>query len=188
MTNSRRYLVLVFVIVAVSFAFSTSSARADANNQSATFQLHMEMPNVSRAPNGDVVTVNGSGTFSVHPNSVTASGTFTHTDSAGMVVASGSWMATQLLSFEFYGCGVLTFPEPDVVLPPNFCGGALKMRVLLTSGTNQFEGVMTVFCIVGPQAPASHDEPTEEGVTLNVFGVNNFNKIVHGMNIYIRMS
>jgi hypothetical protein len=47
---------------------------------------------------------------------------------------------------------------------------------------------LTVFCIVGPQAHESHDEPSEEGVTLVVPGVANFNEIVAGMNIYIRMS
>src|SRR5947208_1797809 len=43
--------------------------------------LVMEVPNVAVAPNGDRVAVLGSGEFSVHPKSVTASGTFTHTDS-----------------------------------------------------------------------------------------------------------
>jgi hypothetical protein len=37
-------------------------------------------------------------------------------------------------------------------------------------------------------APNSHDEPSEEGVHLNVIGVINFNKIVSGMNVYVRTS
>jgi hypothetical protein len=163
---------------------------ADANNQPATFELHLEVPNVSRAPSGDSVAVTGAGTFSVHPKSVVASGTFTHTDSQGTVVGSGTWTATDLLAFEFYGCGVLTFTEPATPLPPNFCGGMLKMRVVLTpTGTTEsLPGILTVFCIVGPQAPESHDDPSGEGVTLVVPGVANFNEIVTGMNIYIRTS
>jgi hypothetical protein len=165
-------------------------AVADPNNESGTFQLHIEVPNVSEASNGDRVAVTGGGVFSVHPKSVTASGSFTHTDSQGNVVASGSWTATELRSFEFYGCGVLTFTDPDTTLPPNFCGGALKLAVILTpSGTTlALPGTLTVFCIVGPQTPATHDDPTGEGVTLVVADVLNFNKIVSGMNIYIQTS
>jgi hypothetical protein len=184
----KRSSALVSALATAIIGLMTPAAGADPNNQPATFQLHMERPNVSEAPNGDRVAVTGSGVFSVHPKSVAAAGTFTHTDASGNIVGSGIWTATQLLSFEFYGCGVITFADPDIVLPPNFCGGALKMRVLLTAGSNQFEGVLTVFCIVGPQTPESHDEPPEEGVTLNVADVINFNKIVTGMNIYIRTS
>lgn len=165
-------------------------AVADANNQSATFELHLEVPNVAEAPNGDQVAITGSGVFAVHPKSVTASGNFTHSDSDGNVVATGTWSATALRSFEFYGCGVVTFTDPDTVLPPDFCGGALKLAVTLTpDGTTlALPGTLTVFCIIGPQTPATHDDPSGEGVTLVVNDVLNFNKIVSGMNVYIQTS
>jgi len=180
--------VLVLLATASLLMLSAIPALADANNESATFELHIEVPNIAEAPNGDHIAVTGSGVFSVHPSSVTASGTFTHTDSSGALVATGSWTATQLLSFEFYGCGVLTFTDPDITLPPSFCGGALKLAVDLTpSGTSlTLQGILTVFCIVGPQTPATHSDPSGEGVTLVVPGHANFNKIVSGMNIYIR--
>ena len=180
--------VLVALAVLSLLAFGATPALADANNESATFQLHIEVPNVSEAPNGDRVAITGSGVFSVHSKSVTASGTFTHTDSNGNVIAAGTWTATQLLSFEFYGCGVLTFTDPDTTLPPNFCGGALKLAVDLTpSGTTvTLQGVLTIFCIVGPQAPPTHGDPSGEGIALVVPGHANFNQIVSGMNIYIR--
>jgi hypothetical protein len=148
------------------------------------------VPNVSEAPNGYRVAVTGSGVFSVHPKSVTASGGFTHTNSQGGLIASGTWTANQLLSFEFYGCGVLTFTDPDTTLPPNFCGGALKLAVTLApSGTTvTLPGILTIFCIVGPQTPATHDDPSGEGIRLVVPGHANFNKIVSGMNIYIKTS
>lgn len=132
------------------------------------------------------------GEFSVHPKSVEADGTFTHTDSDGNLVARGTWEAQQLLSVEFYGCGVVE--SEGVTLPPDFCGGALKMRVLLTVRSPPAlagfttEAILTVFCIVGPQAPSSHDDPSEEGVTLVVPGFINFNEIVSGLNIYIQTS
>jgi hypothetical protein len=181
-----RRLILVLAAFAVALVLMPGAAVADPNNESATFELHLDVPNVSEAPNGDSVAVTGGGVFSVHPKSVTASGTFTHTDSGGDVVADGTWTATDLLSFEFYGCGIVE--SVGVILPPDFCGGALKLRVTLTpTGTSlAIPGVLTIFCIVGPQAPSSHDDPAEEGIHLVVPGVLNFNRIVSGMNIYIR--
>ncbi len=181
----RRLFPLVLALAAL-LALAPTSALADPNNASATFDLEIEVPNVSEAPNGDQVAVTGSGEFSVHPKSVTASGRFTHSDSDGNVLATGTWSATALRSFEFYGCGVLTFTDPDTVLPPNFCGGALKLAVILTrDGTTlALPGTLTIFCIIGPQTPATHEDPSGEGITLVVDGVINFNKIVSGMNVY----
>ena len=183
----RRLLSLTLALSAL-LLLTPGLALADPNNQPANFELHIEVPNIAVAPNGDEVAITGSGVFSVHPKSVTASGGFTHSDSDGNVVAKGTWSATALRSFEFYGCGVLTFPDPDAVLPPNFCGGALKLAVTLTpDGTTlALPGTLTIFCIIGPQTPATHDDPSGEGVTLVVNGLANFNKIVSGMNVYIK--
>lgn len=181
---------ILFVLTLAVVMLVPASTVADPNNQPATFNLVLP-PNTAEAPNGDRVAVAGSGSFSVHPKSVVASGTFTHTDSAGTVVGAGTWAATKLLSFEFYGCGVVTFADPDIILPPNFCGGALKLDVTLTPmGTNvELKGVLTIFCIVGPQTPESHDDPPEEGIRLVVPGFLNFNKIFPpNQNVFIRTS
>ena len=177
-----------FTLALALLALSPGSALADPNNASATWELHLEVPNVAEAPNGDQVAVTGSGVFSVHPKSVVASGGFIHTDSEGNLVASGTWEATALRSFEFYGCGVLTFTDPDLELPPDVCGGALKLAVTLTpEGTTlELPGTLTIFCIIGPQTPATHEDPSGEGITLVVNGALNFNKIVSGMNVYIQ--
>src|SRR5713226_5000923 len=58
-------------------------------------------PDVAMATNGDTVT---------------GSGTFVHQDSAGNVIASGTWTATQLVSFVSYGSAGSSFP-------PGFEGG-----------------------------------------------------------------
>jgi hypothetical protein len=183
-----RRLLAPAVLVLALLSFGPASATADPNNESATFQLHIEVPNVSQAANGDRVAVTGGGVFSVHPKSVTASGNFTHTNSQGTVIASGAWTATDLLSFEFYGCGVIE--SLGVTVPPDFCGGALKLGVVLTpAGTSlAIPGILTIFCIIGPQAPPPHDDPTGEGIHLVVPGIANFNEIVSGMNVYIRTS
>jgi hypothetical protein len=188
----RRRLALVLGF-AVALSLVAAPAASDPNSEPATFELIIEVPNVAEAPNGDEVEVTGEGVFSVHPKSVEAEGTFTHTDAAGNLVAEGTWEATGLLAFEFYGCGVIE--SVGVTLPPDFCGGALKMSVLLTvTGPApiagfQAEGILDVFCIIGAQAPASHDEPAEEGIRLLVRGVINFNKIPAehaNMNVYIQ--
>ena len=64
------------------------------------------------------------------------------------------------------------------------------MRILATpSGTNlQIEAILTVFCIIGPNPPNSHDDPTGEGITLVVPGIANFNHIVVGMNHYVQLN
>jgi hypothetical protein len=161
---------------------------AGATNQHATFELHLEQPNIARASNGDTLAVTGMGTFSVHPKSVTATGAFTHTFATGGSL-TGTWTATDLISFHFYGCGVI--PAINATLPPNLCGGVVKMRVVFRpAGTTlTTPGIITVFCVIGAKAPPPHDnpmEPGEEGMTAVVPGVANFNKIVSGMNVYVR--
>jgi hypothetical protein len=185
----RRSALLVFTAAAL-LAVAPGPATADPNNASGTWELHLEVPNVAMASNGDTLGLTGMGVFSIHPKSVTASGMFTHNVS-GAGTVTGTWTATDLLSFEFYGCGVV--PSIGATLPPNFCGGVVKMRVAFTpDGTSlTIPGIITVFCVIGPQAPPPHDNPTEpgeEGATAVIPGIANFNKIVSGMNVYIQTS
>src|SRR6266446_6720838 len=44
-------------------------------------------PDIAEAPNGDRIELAGSGTFSIHPKSVTGGGTFTHKNANGDVLA-----------------------------------------------------------------------------------------------------
>src|SRR5213593_1782177 len=130
----RRSALLAFAIAAALLAVVPGRATADPNNASGTWQLHIEVPNVAMASNGDTLAITGMGAFSTHPKTVTASGAFTH-DVAGDGTLTGTWTATDLLSFEFYGCGVV--PSIGASLPPDFCGGAVKMRVVFVpAGTN----------------------------------------------------
>jgi hypothetical protein len=115
------------------------------------------------------------------------SGEFVHRDADGNVLAEGTFVATQLISFHFYGCRFIPAIGVDLG-SDDLCGGALKLRVLLTpeGTTQQIPATLTVFCIVGPKAPESHNEPPEEGVALNIPGVINFTHAGGGMNIYVR--
>ncbi len=110
------------------------------------------------ADNGDVVTLEGTSSFS----------------------ADGTWIADGLISFQFYGCG-------GEGLPDNFCGGLLKLAITATPDANpalQLPATLWINCEVGPDVPAS----VIEGVRLNVYDVINFNKPVpeSGANIYIQ--
>ena len=125
---------------------------------------------MAQAANDEQVSITGSGVFSVNPKSTTATGTYATTASG-----SGTWVATQLLSFVPYGC----LPAPHA----NFCGGKLMLQVLLTDSTSgqQFQGVLWVFCLIG-NPPTS----AEEGARLDIIGKNNFNRIVSGLNFYVK--
>jgi hypothetical protein len=175
------------LIVAVAASLALVASPAVAGNTEGTFLLVMEAPNFGRAPNGDRVVVTGDGSFSLHPKSVQASGEFSHLDPAGNVLGGGTWAATELLSFNFYGCRFIPAEGVDLG-DDNLCGGAVKMRVVLDTPTGQANGIMTVFCIVGPKAPTSHNDPSEEGVALNIAGGINFNHSDGGENIWVRVS
>jgi hypothetical protein len=181
----KRRFALIVAVAAALLALVASPAVA--GNTTGSFLLVMEAPNFGRAPNGDRVVVTGGGSFSLHPKSVTASGEFTHLDPAGNVRGGGTWTATELLSFDFYGCRFIPALGVDLG-DDNLCGGAVKMRVVLDTPSGQHQGILTVFCIVGPNAPTSHNDPSEEGVTLDIPGIINFNHADTGDNIWVRTS
>jgi hypothetical protein len=171
----NRALRIASVVVCVLLGAGTQRS-AFGSSQTQTYELHMDVPQVSQAANGEMVSITGSGVFSVNPKTVGATGTFTSQSSG-----SGTWVATQLLDFQPYGCGII-FGTP---IPPNLCGGKVMLRVVLTDSTSgqQFDGVLWVFCLIG-NPPSS----AKEGARLDIVGVNNFNKIVSGGNVYVKTS
>ena len=181
-----RRLILLMLPAAAVLALLPSSVMADSATH--TYELHMEGPNFGAAPNGDRIEVDGMVDFSVNPKSATGSGTFTHTDSSGTVLATGTWTANDLIDYQSYGCGIVHFPSGDVILPSNFCGGKVKLDVTLTTPIGQLSGVMTVICIIGPNPPDSAFSTHSEGVQLVVPGVINFNHSAGGDNIIIQTS
>ena len=131
-------------------------------------------PNVATASNGDTIQIAGEGTLSVHPKSVAGNGTFTHNFAGGGSV-SGTWTATQLLSFKSYG--------PVAGFPPNFEAGRATIRVqLFVGGDPVGSGILTVGCLLGgPKEPGG----LFEGVKLSVQGGPNFNKAVATSTLFI---
>jgi hypothetical protein len=177
---------LILLALALTAAVVLVPTVAVADSATHTYLLVMEEPNFGVAANGDEIAVTGEGEFSVNPNAVDAAGDFIHTDSSGNVLATGTWRATRLINYQSYGCGEV-FGNP---IPPDLCGGAVKMSVTLTpTGTTlQLPGIMTVFCVIGTHAPQSVLGPLTEGVTLDVPGIQNFNHSNGGGNVYIQIS
>jgi hypothetical protein len=177
----KRRSVLFLALASALLALAPGSALATApNNESATYEWHLEVPNVAMAANGDTVAVTGTGTFAVHPKSASGGGSFTHTRAGGGSL-SGTYTVNGLVDFQPYGCGVV-FGTP---LPPDLCGGRLVFDVtLVPNGTSvTLDGQLTIYCLIGAP-PAS----AEEGIRLVVPGVLNFNDVVSGENVYIKQS
>jgi hypothetical protein len=126
-------------------------------------------PDIARAANGDTVTITAAGTLSVHPKSVTGTGTYSSTNTK---VGSGTWTAVKLLSFKAVATN-------DAVTPGATSGKAL-IRVQLSNGKR---GVLRITChLPGTTVPPSF----HEGVRLAVTGGPNFNKEAGGITIFIR--
>jgi hypothetical protein len=163
---------------------------AVADSASHTYMLVAEEANIGVAASGDTIHVTCEsgegmcGTFGVNPKSIAVSGEFQHFLPDGSLFASGTWTATKLISFHAYGCGEV-FGQP---IPPDLCGGAVKFAATFNTPIGELPGTITVFCVVGPKAPASIEHAFTEGVTVNVPGIVNFNHPGGGDNIYIQTS
>jgi hypothetical protein len=176
------------MVVAGLVATTPAAVLADSANHS--YLLVAEEANIGVASSGDTIhimceaTEGVCGTFAVNPNSIEASGEFEHFLPDGSLFASGTWTATELISYHSYGCGVV-FGEP---IPPDLCGGAVKFRATFSTPLGELSATITVFCVVGPNAPASIEHAFDEGVTVAVPGIVNFNHPGGGDNIFVQTS
>lgn len=166
-------LVVSFLVVSNATAGTPERFRWHVSN--ALIQEGTGIPQTgarAQADNNDFVSVSGRGKFNSSTGEASGGGAFAHTDVNGTLVGFGSWTATGVQSFEFFGCG-------GEGLPPNFCGGTLTLDVRVrgtnvTLGAGAFDGVLVVTCLLGPDIPAG----AEEGITLDTPGVINFDDLV----------
>lgn len=138
----------------------------------------IEGPDKTVAPNGDTIIIEGSGTLSIHPKSVTGGGQFEHVNAAGTVLGSGTWQALELLSFVSWGSST------DPTLPESFEAGKALVRIHLSpdAGGDGHDGILQISCVLpGANFPAGF----EEGIRLVVPQVANFNDPVHGQTLFI---
>ena len=185
-----RFRVLaVVVLLAALCGLPAASASADSGSASyqyligtgvlCTLGIPNACPDVARAPNGDTIALAGQGTLSIHPQSVTGGGTFTHRSATGQVLGKGTWTALDLLAFQDYG------PSTDPTFPATFRAGRALIRIHLSpaAGGPGFNGILEVTChLPGAKVP----QGGEEGIRLNVQGVANFHETVSGVTLFIR--
>ena len=184
----RRRLGLAAALVLAISAMGV--ATASAHTSKATFDWHVgdallqglgfPVGNQAMAPNGDVMTIVGTGSFSADGKWATGGGTFSHHVAATGATHTGTFTADGVISYQSYGCG-------GEGLPPNFCGGELKLAITATPDAApavRRAATLTINCELGPDVPAS----VLEGVRVNVYDVINFNKQVpeSGANVFIQ--
>jgi hypothetical protein len=186
-TRSKAFLIALIGLMSAILPVAAVSADS-IHNTSSSFQWHIGdsflaavnptfgAPSVTMTYNGDRVSINGTGTLSLDPSSVTGGGKFVHRDSSGNIKAMGTWQADSLISFVSYGPGT---PQG---LPSNFFGGKAIFQVtLLVGGKPVHDGILTVFCQLG-EPPKGVDE----GVRLVVQGTPfNFNKQLSGFTVFV---
>jgi len=170
MVRKLRLISLIVTLILIFSIFGAAGASADSGHREYQYFVgpaFLENPDVAMAPNGATIALVGEGTLTIHPESVTGGGTFTSD-----VLGSGTWTATQLLSFHSYGSGILQGT------PPEFEGGLALIRVHLSPGV---DATLQVDCLLGSPPPSA-----KEGIRLAVEGGPNFNKEVHGETLFIR--
>jgi hypothetical protein len=87
---------------------------------------------VEKSANGQSYEMSGAGTLAPQRKLVTAAGTYTHKSSGGDVLETGVWVASELVSFDFYGIapGALMREGRALGPPPQFG----PMRLPMFSG------------------------------------------------------
>ncbi len=169
------------------------SARADSGSANYQYLISTSFlcginpagcPATAAASNGDTIGITGGGTLSIHSKSVTGSGTFAHKNAAGTLLASGTWSADQLLSFNSYGPAA-----PSAGFPSSFEGGQVLIAVTLDPGAPggpTVDAVLEMVCrLPGDNGPS--EEGKTESVRLNVKGGPNFNEPIEAVDIFIKL-
>jgi hypothetical protein len=153
------------------FALMPASALAtdaNGNHNSYFWVVGADEPftETAMAPNGNTITMSGSGTLTAGPGN-TASGGGTYSFSSG---GSGTWTVTGVQGFVNYGEGI---PQG---LPGTF-GGQTKLDITLDNGDS---GVLTIVCLLG-SPPAGK----MESISVILGRGGQYTKPVSGDNIFL---
>lgn len=87
-------------------------------------------PATAKANQGDSYELSGAGTFDVQSKSATATGTFTHKSPNGNVLATGVWLARELVSFDSYGAAPNALPRPSTGFGPRAMGAGRMLAII----------------------------------------------------------
>jgi hypothetical protein len=87
-------------------------------------------PATAKANDGDSYELSGAGMFDVQNKSVKATGTFTHKSPSGNVLATGVWLATEVVSFDSYGAAPNALPRQSTGFGPRAMGAGRMLAIL----------------------------------------------------------
>jgi hypothetical protein len=87
-------------------------------------------PATAKANQGDSYELSGAGAFDVQSKSAKATGTFTHKSPNGNVLATGVWLASELVSFDSYGAAPNALPRPSTGFGPRPMGAGRMLSIL----------------------------------------------------------
>jgi hypothetical protein len=76
----------------------------------------------ARSSQGDSYEMTGAGIFEPQKKSVEAAGTFRHKSPEGNLLETGVWIASELVSFDFYGIDPSVLPRLGMPLDPDALG------------------------------------------------------------------
>jgi hypothetical protein len=176
---------IAVALASVFVAAAICAGSAGSATSKSTFQVFVE-PTFSVASNGLVLETEMEGSFNVADKTASGEGTFTLM-AGGSEIDHGTFTATGLVTFQFYGCGEVTTPDGPVTLPSDFCGGRAIFTIHAVSASgDQHDGLYEVNCQIhdpGEQVPPG----TSEGVKINARGIN-FNQHLTGDNLLVMTS
>lgn len=161
------YLTLALLSVA---ALALGLTQAGVGNATAEHRDLLINRMKTQAPNGDVVTLWGSGVWNTATNAVEGvRGAFVHRTADGELVARGFWRATGVNSFTSYG----TDPAD-----PALEGGELVLDVVFNPDKRREPSVtfqdFTVVCLVGTPPEGAEEEVTFGPFQMPVHGEHQF--------------
>jgi hypothetical protein len=153
-------------------------------------------PAVVRTGDGSSYELSGAGTFNTKSKSVTATGTFSRKSPNGNSLATGVWMANELVSFDSYGIAPgarmqagsafgppLPGPRRMPMLSGSMPAGGLavmRIRLVPMRGSSR-TALLQVNCALG-KVPDEH--PTE-GIRLAFEGGGEFDEEVSGRSLFL---
>ncbi len=110
---STRLVIVGVAVPSLALLLGAGPAKAQSSSANYTFLVasgflcdpgdSTTCPAVVKSANGDSYEMSGAGTLTTQSKSVTAAGTFTHKSTDGVVLETGVWIASELVSFDSYG-------------------------------------------------------------------------------------
>ena len=153
--NKKKFVLSSLTLLATLLG-SVATAHA------AIYNFELNGPNTAADGQGNVIAMTGTGRFDTEKKTVAAHGAFTVTDSAGAVVARGTWAANKFTAFTDTGGKV-----------KGYWTGDLSMEVALWTKTGYpIPGTlpMTVYCEPG-EVPGPAEANSSDGITVGPFTV-----------------